>query len=146
MRPKPYPSDMTDVRWAILQAQLPPAQICGRPRKTDLREVVNAIFYRNRNGCTWRALPRDFSPWRSVYNYFVRWTADGWASYTELPLRETTLDLWVAALPTEIMRPGADRLCLHVTKDRRGIAMASANLSLSASAASAGVAVAAMAT
>ncbi len=37
----------------------------------------------------------------------VRWTADGWASYKELPLRDTTLDLWVAALPTDTMRPGA---------------------------------------
>jgi hypothetical protein len=37
----------------------------------------------------------------------VRWTADSWASYKEVPLRETTLDLWVAALPTDIMRPGA---------------------------------------
>ena len=57
MRPKPYPSDLTDARWAILEPLLPPARTCGRPRKTDLREVVNAIFYRNRNGCTWRALP-----------------------------------------------------------------------------------------
>ncbi len=77
MRPNPYPSDLTDARWAILQPHLPLAQTCGRPRKTDLREVVNAIFYRNRNGCTWRALPRDFPPWRTVYNYFSRWTADG---------------------------------------------------------------------
>ena len=68
---------MTDARWALLEPLLPPAQTCGRPRKTDLREVVNAIFYRNRNGCTWRALPRDFPPWRTVYNYFIRWTADG---------------------------------------------------------------------
>ena len=47
---------------------LPPARSYGRPRKTDLREVVNAIFYRNRNGCTWRASPRvcrDFPPWSS---------------------------------------------------------------------------------
>ena len=75
MRPNPYPSDLTDARWAILEPHVPPARTCGRPRKTDLREVVNAIFYRNRNGCTWRALPRDFPPWRTVYNYFIRWTA-----------------------------------------------------------------------
>ena len=49
----------------------------GRPRKTDLREVVDAIFYRNRNGCTWRALPHDFPPWRTVYNYFQQWRDDG---------------------------------------------------------------------
>jgi putative transposase len=77
MRAKPYPSDLSDARWTILEPHLPPARTCGRPRKTDLREVVNAIFDRNRNGCTWRALPRDFPPWRTVYNYFVRWASDG---------------------------------------------------------------------
>jgi putative transposase len=77
MRPNPYPSDLTDARWAILKPHLPAAHTCGRPRKTDLREVVNAIFYRNRNGCTWRALPRDFPRWRTVYNYFTQWQADG---------------------------------------------------------------------
>jgi putative transposase len=38
---------------------------------------LNAIFYRNRNGCTWRALPHDFPPWRTVYNYFQKWRDDG---------------------------------------------------------------------
>ena len=42
MRPNPYPSDLTDAPWAILKPHLPAAQTCGRPRKTDLREVVNA--------------------------------------------------------------------------------------------------------
>lgn len=68
MRAKPYPSDLSDAQWAVLEPQLPAAHTCGRPRKTDRREVVNAIFYRNRNGCTWRALPRDLPPWRTVYN------------------------------------------------------------------------------
>src|SRR6516165_9767299 len=77
MRAKPYPSDLTDARWAILKPHLPPTPTCGRPRKTDLREVLNAIFYRNRNGCTWRALPHDFPPWRTVYNDFQRWRDDG---------------------------------------------------------------------
>jgi putative transposase len=77
MRLKPYPSDLTDGRWDIIKSHLPAARLYGRPRKTDLREVVNAIFYRNRNGCTWRALPRDFPPWRTVYNYFIKWATDG---------------------------------------------------------------------
>jgi putative transposase len=43
--------------------------------------VPDAILYRNRNGCTWRALPHDFPTWRTVYNYFIRWTDDGsWQS------------------------------------------------------------------
>lgn len=42
-----------------------------------MRSVVNAIFYRNRNGCIWRALPHDFPAWRTVYNYFAAWKRDG---------------------------------------------------------------------
>jgi putative transposase len=39
--------------------------------------VVNAIFNRNRKGCTWRLLPRDFPRWSTVYNHFIRWATDG---------------------------------------------------------------------
>ena len=74
---KPYPSDMTDAQWEILKPLLPPASNLGRPRKTDLRDILDAILYRNRNGCTWRALPHDFPPWRTVYNYFDAWKRDG---------------------------------------------------------------------
>jgi putative transposase len=77
MNPKPYPSDLTDAQWDILEPLLPKDQPLGRPRKTSLRRLVDAILYRNRNGCTWRALPHDFPTWRTVYNYFVRWRDDG---------------------------------------------------------------------
>jgi putative transposase len=42
-----------------------------------MREVVNALFYLTREGCTWRALPHDFPPWKTVYNYFEGWKRDG---------------------------------------------------------------------
>jgi putative transposase len=77
MNPKPYPSDLTDAQWAILEPLLPKARPLGRPRETGLRDVIDAIFYRNRNGCTWRALPHDFPRWRTVYNYSMQWAADG---------------------------------------------------------------------
>src|SRR3954464_945987 len=77
MKPKPYPSDLTDARWDILEPLLPKDQPLGRPRKTGLGGGVAPILSRNRNGCTWRALPHDFPPWRTVYNYFTRWRDDG---------------------------------------------------------------------
>jgi putative transposase len=52
---------------------LPPAKPGGRPRKTDLRDVLNALFYLNRTGCAWRMLPHEFPPWKTVYNYFRAW-------------------------------------------------------------------------
>src|SRR3954447_996219 len=77
MSTRPYPSDLTDAQWAILEPLLPKDQPLGRPRKTSLRRVLDAILYRNRNGCTWRALPHDFPTWRTVYNYFIKWRDDG---------------------------------------------------------------------
>ena len=77
MKRQPYPSDLTDAQWAILEPLTPPEKPLGRPRGVDLREVINAILYRNRNGCTWRALPHDFPPWRNVYNYCRAWALDG---------------------------------------------------------------------
>jgi putative transposase len=76
--PRPaYPSDLTDAQWARLAPLLPPAQPGGHPRPVDLREVVNGILYRLREGCTWRALPHDLPPWGTVHAYFRTWRRDG---------------------------------------------------------------------
>ena len=55
---------------------LPPPGRRGRPRKTDLREDVNAIIRALRSGCAWRTLPRDPPPWQTVYTYFRTWKSD----------------------------------------------------------------------
>ena len=72
-----YESDVTDQEWAIIEPMLPKQGPTGRPRKTDLREVFNAIQYVLATGCQWRALPRDFPPYSTVINYFYRWQASG---------------------------------------------------------------------
>jgi putative transposase len=77
MNTKPYPSDLTDAQWATLEPLIPPARAGGRPRKTDIRRVLDGIFYLTHEGCTWRALPHDFPPWKTVYNYFDAWKRDG---------------------------------------------------------------------
>src|SRR5262249_54639517 len=87
MKRQPYPSDLTDAQWAILEPLTPPEKSLGRPREVDFREVINAVLYRNRNGCAWRALPHDFPPWRHVYNYFRAWTTDGTGKGLTGPLR-----------------------------------------------------------
>jgi hypothetical protein len=65
-----YPTDLTDTQWAFLAPLIPPAKVGGRPRSTDMREVVNAVFYVLRGGCQWRLLPKDFPPYQTVYDYF----------------------------------------------------------------------------
>jgi putative transposase len=88
MERKSYPSDVTDEQWAILKRLIPSALPGGRPRTTDLRQVVNAIFYLTRAGCSWRMLPHDFPPWKTVYNYFEAWKFDGTWNNLVASLRE----------------------------------------------------------
>ena len=80
-RRKPYPTDLTDNQWAILEPLIPDAKPGGRPRKADKRRIVEAILYQLRAGSAWRLLPHDFPPWQTVYYYLRRWQAEGvWAT------------------------------------------------------------------
>ena len=72
-----YPSDLTDAQWDVLKPLIPAAKSGGRPRRVDLREVLNAIFYVVRSGCTWRMVPHDLVPWGTAWYYFRRWREDG---------------------------------------------------------------------
>lgn len=72
-----YPSDMTDAEWAVIAPMIPPASTGGRSRKTDMREVFNAIRYIDRTGCQWRMLPKDFPPHTTVYRYWWDWSRYG---------------------------------------------------------------------
>jgi putative transposase len=73
---KPYPSDLTDQQWAIIEPLIP-VNAVGRPRTVDMREVLNAIFYLNRSGCPWDMLPHDLPAKSTVYDHFAQWKADG---------------------------------------------------------------------
>jgi putative transposase len=77
MSRKPYPSDLTNSQWKLVAPIIPPAKPGGRPRKYDMREVVDGILYANAEGCRWRALPHDFPHWKTCYNFFRSFAADG---------------------------------------------------------------------
>ena len=72
-----YPSDLTDGQWKLVEPLLPAAKPGGRPRTTDLREVLNGILYLVRTGCSWRMLPHDFPPWPTVHDYYWKYRRDG---------------------------------------------------------------------
>jgi transposase len=76
MRTESYPSDVTDEQWALIESHLP-VYPGGRPRTTDLRDVVDAIFYILRTGCQWRYLPKDFPPKSTAWRYFDQWRHNG---------------------------------------------------------------------
>lgn len=87
---KPYPSDLTDAQWRLVAPLIPDAKPGGRPRKYDMREVMNGILYLAREGCSWRAMPHDLPHWKTCYNAFRRFEADG------------TWDALLAALRVEV--------------------------------------------
>lgn len=77
MTPTRYWTDLTDEQWLLIERYLPPEQPRGRKRRYPLREIFNALLYLDRTGCSWRLLPRDLPPYRSVYGWFARWKRDG---------------------------------------------------------------------
>src|ERR1044071_2099882 len=85
---KPYPSDLTDAQWKRIVHLVPKPKPGGRPAKYTRREVVNAILYAAREGCTWRALPHDLPPYRIAFHYFRLWQADGTWEKIHAALRE----------------------------------------------------------
>ena len=84
-RQRPYPSDLSDARWELLEPTLTAWRVerrgkgldIGRPPEHDLRRIMDAILYVDRTGIPWRYLPRDFAPWETVYGYFAAWQKDG---------------------------------------------------------------------
>ena len=74
---KGYPSDLTRPQWRRLKELIPQSRKYGRPRKYDLKEILNAIFYIVKNGCLWRYLPEGFPHWKTVYTYFRNWRING---------------------------------------------------------------------
>ena len=67
-----YASDCTDGEWAIIEPFMPGPSRIGRPRKSNLREVWNAIQYIATTGCQWALLPKCFPPFTTVQYYFYR--------------------------------------------------------------------------
>jgi putative transposase len=85
---KPYPSDLREAEWAILEPLVPAPKRGGRPARHSRREIVNGILYVVRGGNQWRAMPHDLPPWQTVYFYFRRWRNDGTWEAIHVALRE----------------------------------------------------------
>ena len=72
-----YSSDLTNREWALIAPLLPGPRPVGRPRTTDLREVVNAILYLASGGCAWALLSKEFPHRSTVQRYFYDWRDSG---------------------------------------------------------------------
>lgn len=67
-----YASDCTDAEWALIEPFMPRPSKVGRPRKTCMRSVWDAIQYIATTGCQWALLPKEFPPFTTVQYYFYR--------------------------------------------------------------------------
>jgi putative transposase len=83
-----YPTDLSDEEWRCIDPHLPEHACRGRPRLHGLRPILDAVFYVLKSGCPWRMLPREFPPWKSVYDWFRRWRIDGTFERLNAALRE----------------------------------------------------------
>jgi putative transposase len=88
MESRRYPTDVSDEEWRCICPHLPEPSGRGRPRLHGLRAILDAVFYILKSGCPWRLLPRDFPPWKTVYDWFRRWRIEGTWERLNAELRE----------------------------------------------------------
>jgi putative transposase len=84
----PYPSDLSDQEWRILEPLIPPGKPGGRPRSVEMRSILDGIFYLLRSGCAWCMLPHEYPPPSTVYHYFRLFRNEGVWEQIETALRE----------------------------------------------------------
>ena len=96
-----YASDMTDAEWRLIARKLPGRRRLGRPRKVDLRKVIEAVLFILSTGCQWRALPREFPPYSTVQGYFYAWRDTGrWQRIVKALVRQARRKLGRKPTPT----------------------------------------------
>lgn len=88
-----YQTDVNDAVWSILQLYIPQEKPGGRPRDTDIRQVINGILYVLNNDCSWRKIPDDLLPWQTVYDYYHKWRKNGiWDKLSSILIQYQMLD------------------------------------------------------
>jgi transposase len=72
-----YPSDLTDAEWKRIAHHFRPKDRRGSGCKHEKKRIVDAILYVVKGGIQWRMLPKDFPPWKTVYDHFSKWNKRG---------------------------------------------------------------------
>ena len=85
---------LSDAQYARIEPLLP------KPRgslRIPHRQILDALLYPAKEGCTWRALPERFGGWHTVYLRLSRWAKRGvlarvWPALLEERLLDAELD------------------------------------------------------
>ena len=70
-----YATDLTTNQRNFIFENFP--EIFKTKSKADLFEILNALFFLIKTGCQWKLLPNDFPKWRTVYEFYRKWTSTG---------------------------------------------------------------------
>ena len=90
MENRRYPTDLSDNEWDCVGPYLRGPKGRGRPKIHGSRAILDAVFfYVLKSGCPWRLLPREYPPWKTVYDWWFRkWRIDGTWERLNAVLRE----------------------------------------------------------
>ncbi len=98
---------LRDEEWAVLEPLLEACRPHGKTEPLHLRQTIEAIFWRHRNGARWRAIPAELGPWWRAAQLFIRWAHLGvWEALLELA-QERKVALGMAFLDGSSIRAHA---------------------------------------
>jgi putative transposase len=72
-----YQSDLPNKEWALVSHHFERKDPRGKKPIHSKCAIVNAILYINKTGAQWRMLPKDYPPWKTVYDHYWRWNQRG---------------------------------------------------------------------
>lgn len=117
----PYPSDVTDEEWAILEPLLPGEKPGGRAQEIKRREILNAILYVLRSGCPWRMMPHDLPRWFTAAAYFRLWKQQGvWEQVNAALRRDLRVEMGREPEPSAAILDSQSIKTSSVRGDKRG--------------------------
>lgn len=67
--------ELTDEQWDLIKTLMPKPKPGGR--WNDHRTTINGMMWVLKSGSPWRDMPDRYGSWKSVYDRFRRWSADG---------------------------------------------------------------------
>ena len=83
---------LKDEEWRLIADVFPPRKPTGRP-PTNPRVVMDAILWILCTGSQWRDLPDEFPPWKTIWDLFDKWNANGILDEVLTRLRSAQVDL-----------------------------------------------------
>lgn len=76
MKTTNYTSDLTNKQYEKIATYFPQKKKTA-PQTVNRHDIINAILYRLKNGCSWENLPKNFPNRKTVFHYSNLWIKEG---------------------------------------------------------------------